>query len=250
MSETHSAEPAELPPELRAAAARADGQIVIVMGAGCSLDPPTSLELAGDLANRICSSLIANGSLPPDMVDDPRDLSQLASAVFELTGSQRLVVDEFPPAAFRSAQPNEGHITLAALMREGVVGNTLSLNFDLSVSSAISITGAGLEVRVLKGPEDHAQQGERNLIYLHRNIESGPDELILRTEQLESEWKARWEEVVARRLLSGPLTVFVGLGSPAGVLTETAKWIMRSLDAETVYVVGPVTGPRSSVHPG
>jgi hypothetical protein len=206
-----------IPSELLAAAARADDQIVIVMGAGCSKEAPTSLPLAGELSNRIYRTLVANGVLPSDACADAGDLSAVAQAVKDKTGSQRLVVDEFPPDAFRGAQPNEGHLLLAAFLREGVVADVLSLNFDLSVSTAVAQLGGSVEVRIIKGPEEHDRFGPRNLVYLHRNIESPADELILRPEQLESEWSNQWEEAVARRALSGPVTVFVGLGSPAAV---------------------------------
>jgi hypothetical protein len=231
---------AEIPPDLKAAAARADDQIVIVMGAGCSIESPTDLPLAGALSERIHKTLVDNGVLAAGACPEPWDLSAVAQATLAATGSQRALVDEFPPDEFRGAQPNRGHLILAALLREGVVGDVLSLNFDLSVSSALAHVGGAGDVRIIKGPEEHDRQGPRNLIYLHRNIESPPDDLILRPEQLEQEWAGQWEEVVARRVLSGPMTVFVGLGSPAAVLTTTATWIVNSVQTDaTIYVVGP-----------
>lgn len=231
---------AELPPDLKAAAARAGDQIVIVMGAGCSIEAPTDLPPAGALSERIHRTLVDNGVLTAGACPEPWDLSAVAQATLDATGSQRAVVDEFPPDEFRGAQPNRGHLLLAALLREGVVGDVLSLNFDLSVSSALAYVGGASDVRIIKGPEEHDRQGPRNLVYLHRNIESPPDDLILRPEQLEQAWAGQWEEVVARRVLSGPMTVFVGLGSPAAVLTTTATRIVNSLETDTtVYVVGP-----------
>jgi hypothetical protein len=233
-------DPAQIPNDLKAAAARADDQIVIVMGAGCSVEPPTNLPLAGTLSERIHRTLVDNGVLADGSCSEPWDLSAVAQATLDATGSQRALVDQFPPDDFRGAQPNTGHLILAALLREGAVGDVLSLNFDLSVSSALAHVGAATDVRIIKGPEEHDRHGPRNLVYLHRNIESPPDELILRLEQLEHDWAGHWEEVIARRVLSGPMTVFVGLGSPAAVLTTTATWIVQSLNTDaTVYVVGP-----------
>lgn len=241
-----SPEPADIPSDLKAAAARAEEQIVIVMGAGCSLEEPTGLELAHELSERVHRILVANGILNAEAVTDPQDLSEVAEATVGATGSQRLFVDEFPPAAFRSAKPNTGHLILAALLREGVIGDVLTLNFDLSVSSAVSVLGAGREVRIIRGPEEHDRQGARNVIYLHRNIESPADDLILRPEQMEEQWQDEWEEVIARRVLSGPMTVFVGLGSPAAVLTATTRRIMDSLGTDAiVYVVDPGDPKRS-----
>src|SRR5215208_5050426 len=112
---------AEIPTDLKGAAARADDQIVIVMGAGCSVESPTDLPLAGALSERIHNTLVDNGVLAADACPDPWDLSAVAQATLTATGSQRPLVDEFPPDEFRGAQPNLGHLLLAALLREGVV---------------------------------------------------------------------------------------------------------------------------------
>jgi hypothetical protein len=124
-------------------------------------------------------------------------------------------------------------------LREGAVGDALTLNFDLAASTAVAQVGGRDDVMIVKGPEEHARLGFRNLVYLHRNIESDPDALILRPEQLAVDWTDQWEEAVARRLLSGPMTVFVGLGSPAAVLIQTTRWILSSLGGASAYVVDP-----------
>ena len=42
-------------------------------------------------------------------------------------------------------------------------------------------------------------------------------------------WQESWEEVIARRSLSGPITIFVGLGTPAAVVVETTKRIQEAI---------------------
>ncbi len=131
---------------------------------------------------------------------------------------------------------------MAALLLEGAVADALTLNFDLAARTALAELGAGVSVSTIRGPDEHAEIGTRNLIYLHRDIDSPADELILRTAQLDEAWREHWQEVIARRVLAGPVTVFVGLGSPASVLVETTQRIRAALGTPQagVYVVDPL----------
>ena len=225
---------------LHAISAPSGGRVVLVLGAGCSYEEPTSLPLSGGLSEECHRQLVADGMLTEDEVDDKRDLSAVAEAVFSKTGSQRDLIDRFPPDAFRYAKPNDGYVIMAALLLEGVLADTLTLNFDFAPRTALGQLGAGARVSTVRGPEDHTRLGARNLIYLHRDIDSDPDSLILRTTELEVAWRERWGQVVTQRVLAGPVTVFVGLGSPASVLVDTTKRIMAAIDGNaSVYVVDP-----------
>ena len=212
-----------------------------MLGAGCSKEEPTSLPLAGDLSERCHQKLVADGILSTGEVNNPRDLSALAEAVVERTGGQLELTNRFPPGEFRHATPNEGYLIMAALLLEGALSNTLTLNFDLAARTALADLGAGAKVSTVRGPEEHRQIGARNLIYLHRDIDSPADEMILRTSQLEEAWREHWEEIVVQRVLAGPITVFVGLGSPTSVLVETTKRILTAIGTgqAKVYVVDP-----------
>lgn len=237
-----------LRPDLLAAIAyQGGGRVVLVLGAGCSVDPPTGLPLAGDLSRDCYRRLVLDGVLDENSCDAPEDLSAVADAVFSATDSQRELVERFPPDRFRRAAPNGGHRLAAALMREGAISNILSLNFDLAQDSALTNMGAREEVATISGPEEHHRLIAQNLIYLHRPITADPDELILRTSALEDAWRGQWEEVIARRVLGGSMTVFVGLGSPAGVLVESSRKILQSVgDEARVYVVDPGQPERSA----
>lgn len=217
------------------------GSVVLVLGAGCSTEWPTNLPLSGDLSAECHEALVADGVLETSDVSDPRDLSEVASVVFTKTGNQEALVSRFPPSKFRLASPNEGYMTMAALLLEGALADAMTLNFDCAARTALALLGAESSVSVIRGPEDHGQLGTRNLIHLHRDIDRPADELILRTEVLDGAWYGHWEEVVAGRVLSGPVVVFVGLGSPASVLVETTKRISSAFDEPMgrVFVVGP-----------
>lgn len=237
-----------LPPDLlEAISTPSGGRVVLVIGAGCSSEHPTSLPLAGDLSKECHRKLVADRILPRGEVDDKSDLSAVAEAVVRRTGCQRDLVDRFPAAEFRNAKPNEGYLIMAALLLEGALADALTLNFDHAAQNALADLGAGAQVETIRGPDEHRQLGGRNLIYLHRDIDSSPNELILRTEELEAAWRAGWEEVITQRVLAGPFTVFVGLGTPAAVLIDTTKRILEAIGSSNAraYVVDPAARGQS-----
>jgi hypothetical protein len=231
---------------LEAVAYPGGGRVVLVLGAGCSVDPPTNLPLAGALSRECYRRLVEDGVMAEDACDSPDDLSAVADAVFAATDSQRALVERFPPDRFRRAAPNEGHRIAAALMREGAVSNIVSLNFDLAEDAALTNVSAGAEVATISGPEEHHRLIAQNLIYLHRPITADADQLILRTVALDEAWRGGWEEVITGRVVGGSVTVFVGLGSPAGVLVESTRRIVAAVgEGARVYVVDPSERDRS-----
>ena len=221
--------------------------MALVLGAGCSSEEPTGLPFAGDLSEECFRKLCADGVLTNEDVGNPRDLSEVADAVVRVRGEQQALVDRFPPDTFRNAAPNDGYLVMAALMQEGVVTTTMTLNFDLAATTALASLNAGASVSTIRGPEDHGSMGGRNLIYLHRDINAHPNNLILRTEALENAWSDRWEEIVAQRVVAGAVTVFVGLGSPSRVLLATTKRILAGLQTGArAYVIDPAVREDSA----
>ena len=236
-----------LPPSLlHAISSPGGGRVVLVLGAGCSNEEPTSLPLSGDLSEECHRKLVADGILKEGEVDDRRDLSAVAEAVVCRTGSQSALIERFPPDKFRYAEPNEGYLIMAALFLEGALADTLTLNFDSAARTALGRLGAGERVSTIRGPEDHTQLGTRNLIYLHRDIDSDHDDIILRPTALEDAWRERWGQVIAQRVLAGPVTVFVGLGTPASVLIDTTKRIHAAIGGQaSVFVVDLIASEDS-----
>lgn len=231
-----------LPDDLLQAVAERAGRIALVVGAGCSLEQPTGLELSSTYARQVHEQLLIDGVLEGGDCDDPTDLSAVASAVYTKHHSQAEVVTRLPGNRFRNAQANDGYLAAAALMREGAVSSILSLNFDLAMSHALAELSAD-EVAVIAGPLATGNLGSFVVIYLHRNVnEQNLEAWILRVEALESEWQGHWEEVLSQRVMSSPVVVFAGLGSPAAVLTNCVKWIRERLipDQHQTYVVDPM----------
>ena len=226
---------------LQAISSPGGGRVVLVLGAGCSNEEPTSLPLSGDLSEECHRKLVADRIIKDGDVGDKRDLSAVAEAVVCRTGSQRDLIERFPPDAFRYAEPNEGYLLMAALFLEGALADVLTLNFDSAARTALGRLGVGSRVATVRSPEDYTQLGTHNLIYLHRDIDSDPDSIILRAKDLEKAWRERWEQIIVQRVLAGPATVFVGLGSPASVLVDTTCRILAAIDGRAnVYVVDPI----------
>lgn len=220
----------EFPSDLLHAISQTEGgRVVLVVGAGCSTEPPTDLPLSRELALSAHRRLVQDGVLDDGDCPEPHNLSSLADAVWAKTDSQRELVIRFPCEGLRQAQPNRGHLLTAALLYEQALSYVMTLNFDLALSHALSQIGTHDAVKMISRPEEYANLGLSNLIYLHRNVDADPDHWVLRSTSLAESWRDGWEKVVTDRVLSAPVTVFVGVGSAIGVLEETALRILRVL---------------------
>ncbi|HUW45583.1 MAG TPA: hypothetical protein VMW50_07275 [Dehalococcoidia bacterium] len=224
------------------------GRVVLVVGAGCSAEPPTSLPLSRELALNAHRKLVEDGVLDGGDCPEPDSLSCVADAVWSKTNSQRDLIVRFPCDCLHQAEPNRGHLLTAAMLYEQALSCVLTLNFDLALSNALSQIGAHGNVTIINKPEDYASFGLSNLVYLHRNVNADPDRWVLRSISLEESWRDGWEKIVTERVLSAPVTVFVGLGSSIGVLEESALRILDKLRGVVrVYQVDPSTISESSL---
>jgi hypothetical protein len=215
--------PAEL---LQSLAATGGGQVALVIGAGCSVNHPTSIPLAGDLAEAVERQLVLNGRLQANQCPNPRDLAALASLIFQICNNQVELVQCFPIQRMRLARANLGYKLLVALMAEGAISHVLSLNFDLAVQNAAA--ELGVEIATVAAANEPVPI-RAALVQLHGNANSEPDDLVLRTEVMDGEWIGQWHQVVAQQVLAAPTVLFAGLGSPAPVLTATVEMIQGAL---------------------
>lgn len=229
-----------LPPELlQAISAEEGGKVALIIGAGCSLEPPTGLPLSRGLSEDAHARLVADAILVGGDCADPSDLSCVADVVFDKTGHQDALVDRFPLARLRNAAPNDGYLIAVALLREHAISDLLTLNFDLAMRHALGEMNAGAEVGVVRGPQDGGAIGVVNVVYLHRDAEAAADEWILRTVQIEEAWKDGWEELVTTRIMVAPVVVFAGLGTAAAVLVETIRRVRTALEDHVSIHVDP-----------
>jgi hypothetical protein len=212
----------------------------MVLGAGCSIEPPTNLKLSWYYSNEANQSLIDDGVLEVDECANPEDLSELASTVYGKYGKQEALVSRLPIAEFRYAKANKGYLLAVALMLEGAIACVMTLNYDMALTDALKQLDA-VHVSEIAGPDDFRYLGNSTVIYLHRNAhERDLEKWILRREALETEWQNGWEAVVAPKVIAAPVVVFAGLGSPAAVLTDTAGRIRTAIPtAAHPFLVDP-----------
>ena len=224
---------------LAAAAALGDARISVIVGAGCSKELPTDQPLSPELSRSIHRRLVSDGVLNADDCADPGDLSLLADAVFAKRGSQRELVDRMDLNGLKNARSNEGYRIVVALMLEGVVRTVVTLNFDLALYHALSEVGTGGRISCLKGPEDWSRATDRTVVYLHRNVESDAERLVLRSQQLDDGWKDSWNQIVALSTVGAPVCVFAGLGTPMAVWVESTRLVRDAVSPRDIYLVGP-----------
>ncbi|MBV8958533.1 MAG: hypothetical protein JO054_18455, partial [Actinobacteria bacterium] len=190
MSEAEST--MSVPGDLLRAISERSGRVTFVLGAGCSLEEPTSLELSSVYSKAIFDRLIADGELVDDECADPWDLSCVASAVHDKFGDQRRVVERLPRNDFRYAKANDGYLLAAALLAEGAVSCVATLNYDLALTDAVRQLDAR-GVNEIAGPSHLAEFGPSAIVYLHRNVnEQDVEKWILRKEALDREWESGW----------------------------------------------------------
>jgi hypothetical protein len=190
------------------------------------------MPLARQLSIEAHRKLVHEGVLNAGECADPTDLAGLATIVFQKTGSQAALIRQFPVDRMRVARANEGYRMLIALMLEGAVSHVLSLNFDLAPQNAAVELG---EIVTIIDRPDVLIPMTKTVVHLHGSVNSANEDWVLRTEVINSDWKLRWQEVVARQILAAPNVLFAGLGSAAPVLSETVAMITAAVGQKTFY---------------
>jgi hypothetical protein len=117
-------------------------------------------------------------------------------------------------------------------MCETAISFVISLNFDLAVQNAASELGIAIHSIENSGS---ALPGPPAIVQLHGSAYGGSEDLILRREVIDDDWRGRWGNVLANQILAAPNVLFVGLGSAAPVITETIWMIESALAGAVTY---------------
>jgi hypothetical protein len=228
-----------LPPSLLQDFANYGGRsITLILGAGCSFDGQTGLPLSKEVSRHVHQELIDNGYLEEESCEDPSDLSEVAEALFQVTGNLEPIVSHIRQQ-FLHVDANEGHQIAAAMMREGIISCVITLNYDDAMSQALGDV-SGREVNEIRSVSMQSDFGDANLVYLHGKADADdPNDLVMRTRQLD-DWEGTWKQAIVQSQLIRSSTVFAGLGTPVEVLTKTAKKIHKAFSSvSTFYQVDP-----------
>lgn len=229
-----------IPPHLlRSICEPGGGRIVLVLGAGASMDPPTSLKSGARVSIDAHQRLVDDGLLSPGEVENDWDLAELADVIWEKFGSQKELTDRLPRHEWRMAKPNRGHQEAAALLAESAIRSVLTINYDLAQQHALAeIDARSTITTVVRGPEDTESLSGRTLVYLHRSCEADSETWILRASLIEDTEIQVWESAVADSILMSPVVVFVGLGSPAPILSQAVSRLVTNTGI-ACYLVDP-----------
>lgn len=228
-----------LPPDLLRAATQGHGRVVFVMGAGCSVEAPTSLPLARDCARDAHQLLVDDGVIDDGACADPENLEAVADVVVATTQSKADLVSRLPRQQFLLAAPNKGHDVLAALMAERVVRTALTTNFDLAINTALAKARVD-DVTVINGPTDLRDLGNANVIYLHRSANAADEDWVLTAAEVNEGWENAWNEILVGSVLAAPAVVFIGMGTPVGVLLKSIERVRAAIpNADSVFQVDP-----------
>jgi len=184
---------------------------------------------------------VAQGVIRTGDCARPDDLSQVADAVFDATGSQLDLVNRLPRDRFKTARANRGHLVLIAFLLEDAVKTAITLNYDTAVISAVTELDAGDRIGIIEGPEDVGDQKAFNVFFLHRSAHRSGNEWIIRSVDLEESWKDGWESIVTAQIGASPCVLFAGLGTPVPVLIDTVKKIRDAYHGQRdrIYLAGP-----------
>jgi hypothetical protein len=235
-----------LPPDLlHAIAQEGSSKVALIIGAGCSVEPPTNLPLSLKLSEEAHRQLLNDGILIEGECINPSDLSCLADTVIKKYNNQNELVNRLPKSKFKNAKPNEGHLVAAAMLREKILCCVLTINLDLAMTHALAFVG-GDNVSIIAKPQEYHDMGAVNLIYLHGNADLDASEWILSTAALEKGYKDGWKEVIAQKFVTSPVTIFAGLGTPAAVLIDSTKRIRHLLNNKAlIFQVDPSEAEKS-----
>lgn len=232
-----------LPAELNhAVAAQGGGRLALILGAGCSVELPTGVPVARVCSQAIHDELVADGFLTLGECNKPDDLSVLADLVFQKAGTQEPLVTRLRQRyQLHAKMPNEGYLIVAALLAERAIASVVTLNYDVSMTTAVATLACGDSVGIIEGPHHLGNQTNHNVYYLHRSAnEADPNAWVLRTQTIQAEWQGNWEQQITQHVLVRPVVVFAGIGTAVTVLLESARLMRQAIPAATrQYQVNP-----------
>lgn len=207
-------------------------RLVVCIGAGFSVAPPTELPSGKDLAKDVHARLQAQlgDELP---ACDNGDLTSVADAAATLpTGADLVRRTCLDIADFTTASPNYAHKTLAMLILEGFV-SALSWNWD----DCVERSGQGEHVFAVVTDQDRRDLNEPALLKLH-GCASRPPTMLVTTEDLQQ--PRPWVQTEMAGRLADSVVAFVGIGDIAGYTRDQVLDVMNAVgDVSHVYVVSP-----------
>jgi len=208
----------------------ASNNVVLVVGAGVSNAPPTSLPIGQEIARALKHKLgyteLAKyvESLPEDDLLVIADTAE-AQSLEALKLVQKAILDSFD---FKTARPNYAHQYIAILMAEGAV-KTMTTNWDTCIERAADMTYSDLVPCRL--PEEIGGAGTSAvLLKLHGCAEI---ENSIKVSSKEVGGPVWWASHQVSAGIESSWVVFVGIGSIVPYIRETIRKIVNLAKTST-----------------
>ena len=208
----------EIPGDL--VSAHTDGKLVLFVGAGASVDPPSDLPTFGGLANKIAE--ISRQPLPEEGSPLDRELGRMKDAGVDVHQLAKNIIDA------PTSDPNELHEAIVELAVQHRKPRIITTNYDRHLSKCLLERGDYDEYPSRAFPQWEDFTG---IVYLHGSVKEPSDRLVVTDEDFaEAYLLAPW---TASQFLGGlfnsSTVLFIGY-SHSDTLME---YLARGLPAES-----------------
>jgi hypothetical protein len=240
----------DIPEELVTAAA--DGSLVLFVGAGVSLNPPSDLPLFDGLAARLAS---LNGEkFGPDSGPPDSYLGRLIDREPAAREQARQIIGS------PTSGPNENHEAIVRLA--SLCGSTrvITTNFDEHLAEAAALAGIDLGDR-FNGPAVPLARNFSGLVHLHGAVSRPVDELVLTDDDFGRAYLTDgWARRFVQELLLNRVVLFIGYSHEDTVMkylarglppTSARRYVLTDIAEDSKWAglhITPVSYPPDNRH--
>lgn len=226
-------------------------RLVLIVGAGLSMDPPSNAPSANALLSKCIKeySYHTGGDVPAQAQTSLESLADffLSQGTFSSLFINKMLrnIREFYQF------PNQGHYTVSDFLGCHVIEYCVSANLDVLIEEAAVAQGDVSFFPALDGEEASVTIGHRPLLKIHGCFRRSPDNTLWTHSQLTSNLILAERINTSSAWLTGLLmqksVVFIGFWSDWSYLNDV---ISRALSASTpsrVYVIDPIDLAQLSI---
>lgn len=209
-------EHAELPAGL--VEAHRHGRLVLFVGAGVSLQPPSSIPLLGELAHRVADEL-GLGHADDDSRAPEEMFEELAGKGLGVHAVVRRIVGESPA-------PNDVHSAVAEIARAGPAVRIVTTNYDRHLAACLPGN-----VRVYEAPDLPGDEDFEGVVHLHGWVEQEPSRLIVTKSDFAEAYMQPLSPTLAflHRLFASKTVLFVGYSADDTLM----QYVLRAARGRT-----------------
>lgn len=241
-------EEVEIPDEV--VSAHRDGDLVLFVGAGASLDPPSNLPTFHELATRIVQEHDPEARLPEEGGEDGC-LDSLHHEDVDVHLRVRQIINA------ADSEPNNLHHAIVRLATASPRTRIVTTNYDSHLSNCLP---SGSEFGSFTAPNLPAGSDFSGIVYLHGNARQSPDNLIVTASDFGRAYMHDgWALSFLKPIFAESTVLFIGyshrdtlMSYLAHGLPDTSQRYMlhssESRDTWSVHGIHPISyGPRGTL---